>query len=149
MTVVPTVGFSGRLARGALVLFLLLTAQLATADDISVNVSGMGLVEGLTWDEIVRGLRETAVQLRLVVVPGPKGSTIIDDTYNANPESVMAALNLLDDLSGRHVAVLGDMLELGYMAEESHRLIQTSRLVMLDASHFFPFGGFTGTLEER
>ena len=89
----------------------------------ALRATAVGLVEGLTWDEIVRGLRETAVQLRLVAVPGPKGSTIIDDTYNANPESVMAALNLLDDLSGRHVAVLGDMLELGYVEEEAHRLI--------------------------
>jgi UDP-N-acetylmuramoyl-tripeptide--D-alanyl-D-alanine ligase len=35
----------------------------------------------------------------------------------------MAALNLLEDLDGRHVAVMGDMLELGYVSEESHRLV--------------------------
>ena len=35
----------------------------------------------------------------------------------------MAALNLLEDLGGRHIAVLGDMLELGYMEEEGHRLV--------------------------
>jgi UDP-N-acetylmuramoyl-tripeptide--D-alanyl-D-alanine ligase len=35
----------------------------------------------------------------------------------------MAALNLLADLNGRHVAVLGDMLELGYMEEEGHRIV--------------------------
>lgn len=89
----------------------------------ALRATAVGLVYGLTWDEIIRGLRETAVQLRLVTVAGPNNSTIIDDTYNASPESVMAALNLLKDLSGRHIAVLGDMLELGHMEENSHRLI--------------------------
>jgi UDP-N-acetylmuramoyl-tripeptide--D-alanyl-D-alanine ligase len=56
-------------------------------------------------------------------VPGPNNSIIIDDTYNSSPDSVMAACNLLKDLDGRHVVVLGDMLELGYMEEASHRLV--------------------------
>ncbi|MCB9846836.1 MAG: alpha/beta fold hydrolase [Phycisphaeraceae bacterium] len=42
-----------------------------------------------------------------------------------------------------------DPLVPAWCAEESHRLIATSRLVMLDASHFFPFGGFTGSPEQR
>lgn len=89
----------------------------------SLRATAVGLIEGLSWDEIIRGLRATAVQLKLVTVPGPKNSTIIDDTYNANPESMLAALNLLADLQGRHVAVLGDMLELGQVEEQAHRLI--------------------------
>ena len=89
----------------------------------SLRAAAVGLVEGLTWDEILHGLRNTAVQLRLVTVPGPKKSLIIDDTYNASPDSVLAALNLMHDLDGRSVAVLGDMLELGYMEEQAHRQI--------------------------
>lgn len=89
----------------------------------SLRAAAVGLVEGLTWDEIMRGLRNTAVQLRLVTVPGPKNSLIIDDTYNASPDSVLAALNLMDDLDGRSVAVLGDMLELGYLEEMAHRQV--------------------------
>lgn len=89
----------------------------------SLRAAAVGLVEGLSWEEIAAGLRQTQDQLRLVSVPGPKDSIIIDDTYNANPESTQAALNLLRDLQGRRVAVIGDMLELGQMEEKSHRLI--------------------------
>jgi UDP-N-acetylmuramoyl-tripeptide--D-alanyl-D-alanine ligase len=89
----------------------------------ALRAAAVGLVEGLTWDEILHGLRHTAVQLRLVTVPGPKNSLIIDDTYNASPDSVLAALNLMHDLDGRSVAVLGDMLELGYLEEEGHRQV--------------------------
>jgi UDP-N-acetylmuramoyl-tripeptide--D-alanyl-D-alanine ligase len=90
----------------------------------ALRAAAVGLVEGLAWEEIIAGLQaKTAAQLRLVAAPGPNGSIIIDDTYNASPDSTMAALNLLADLNGRHVAVLGDMLELGSMEEEGHRIV--------------------------
>jgi UDP-N-acetylmuramoyl-tripeptide--D-alanyl-D-alanine ligase len=86
-----------------------------------------GLVEGLSWDEIIGGMQSTPGQLRLVVVPGINGSTVIDDTYNASPASMIAALNLLADVEpkgkGRRVAVLGDMRELGDYTDEGHRLV--------------------------
>jgi UDP-N-acetylmuramoyl-tripeptide--D-alanyl-D-alanine ligase len=86
----------------------------------------VGLVEGLDWSDIVTGLQTlpSSAQLRLVAVPGPNGATILDDTYNASPASTIAALNLLDDLTGaRKIAVLGDMLELGSYEEEGHRKV--------------------------
>lgn len=86
----------------------------------------VGLVEGLGWDEIMTGLQALpgATQLRLMAVPGPNHSTILDDTYNASPASTIAALNLLDDLNGaRKIAILGDMLELGSFEEEGHRKV--------------------------
>lgn len=85
--------------------------------------SAVGLISGLTWDEISAGLRAVPEQLRLVVVPGTAGSTVIDDTYNSSPASALAALNLLAELDGRRVAVLGDMLELGPYEDEGHRIV--------------------------
>jgi UDP-N-acetylmuramoyl-tripeptide--D-alanyl-D-alanine ligase len=90
----------------------------------ALRAAAVGLIEGLTWQEIVEGLQALgAAQLRLVAVKGPGGSLILDDTYNASPESVIAALNLLNDFDGRRVAVLGDMLELGAYEETGHRLV--------------------------
>jgi UDP-N-acetylmuramoyl-tripeptide--D-alanyl-D-alanine ligase len=86
----------------------------------------VGLVEGLDWEEIMAGLQSLpqSTQLRLMAVPGPNGSTILDDTYNASPASTIAALNLLDDLTAsKKIAVLGDMLELGSYEEEGHRKV--------------------------
>ncbi len=93
----------------------------------ALRAAALGLVEGLEWDEIITGIQSMPSQLRLVVVPGINGSTVIDDTYNASPASTVAALNLLADLEpktgGRRIAVLGDMRELGSHSEEGHQLV--------------------------
>jgi UDP-N-acetylmuramoyl-tripeptide--D-alanyl-D-alanine ligase len=88
--------------------------------------AAVGLMDGLSWDEIIRGMQDARGQLRLMVAPGLRDTTLIDDTYNASPDSTMAALNLLRDIantSHRAVAVLGDMRELGAYEEEGHRLV--------------------------
>jgi len=85
-----------------------------------LRAAATGLVEGLSWQEIVEGLRAPGTQLRLVAVQGPQGSMILDDTYNSSPASALAALNLLKDMQGRKIAVLGDMLELGHYEETGH-----------------------------
>lgn len=89
----------------------------------SLRATAVGLAEGMSWDRILAGLQDRRAALRLVAVPGPNGSTILDDTYNASPASTIAALNLLDDMQGRKIAVLGDMLELGSYEVEGHRLV--------------------------
>lgn len=64
---------------------------------------------------------------RLCAVRGPRGSLIIDDTYNANPASVHASLETLAQVGrargGRTVAVLGDMKELGELSTPEHRRV--------------------------
>jgi len=88
-----------------------------------LRAAAVGLVEGLTWDEIVRGLQESQAQLRLSAVRTESGALIIDDTYNASPESMLAALSLLEELQGRRIAVLGDMLELGQYEFDGHQKV--------------------------
>jgi UDP-N-acetylmuramoyl-tripeptide--D-alanyl-D-alanine ligase len=88
-----------------------------------LRAAAVGLEEGLTWQEIAGGLQNPQAQLRLVAAWGPQGALLLDDTYNAAPESVIAALNLLSELEGRRVAVLGDMLELGPFEERGHRMV--------------------------
>jgi UDP-N-acetylmuramoyl-tripeptide--D-alanyl-D-alanine ligase len=89
----------------------------------ALRAAAVALTEGLTWQEIVDGLHSERTQLRLVTVRARNGALILDDTYNASPESTLAALNLLDELEGRKVAVLGDMLELGPYEKEGHEMV--------------------------
>ncbi len=99
----------------------------------ALRSAAVGLVEGMNWGEILAGLRIGNPQLRLVAVPGKNGSLLLDDTYNASPESTVAALNLLEELDGRKVAVLGDMLELGPYEEQGHRLVGNLAAKIADA----------------
>ncbi len=67
----------------------------------ALGAAAVAIVSDLSWHEIAAGLQRAPSQLRLVVMPGINGSTVIDDTYNASPVSTVAALNLLDDLFTR------------------------------------------------
>ena len=76
---------------------------------------------GASLEDIVLGLADfRAVAGRLQLKAGTRGSWIIDDSYNANPSSVRAALELLRTLSGTTWLVLGDMAELGESSQDSH-----------------------------
>jgi len=89
----------------------------------ALRATAVGLADGLTWQEIVEGLRSSRAQLRLMTTRTEGGALILDDSYNASPESTLAALNLLEELEGRKVAVLGDMLELGIYETEGHEMV--------------------------
>lgn len=89
----------------------------------ALRAAAVGLVEGMSWQEIIGGLHSPHSQLRLVAVNGPHGALLLDDTYNSAPASALAALNLLEELEGRRIAVLGDMLELGDFEERGHRMV--------------------------
>ena len=80
----------------------------------------------------VMGLDDPAIAEALAVAQGPEmrlqrielpGLTILNDAYNANPHSMMAALDTIEslDTAGRRIAVMGDMLELGQASEQQHR----------------------------
>jgi UDP-N-acetylmuramoyl-tripeptide--D-alanyl-D-alanine ligase len=98
----------------------------------ALRATAIGLVDGLTWQEIVNGLRSSTSELRLIAVRTKNGALILDDTYNASPESMLAALNLLNDLEGRKVAVLGDMLELGQYEKRGHEMVGIRAAEMVD-----------------
>lgn len=77
---------------------------------------------GLTAEEIARGVASyepTGSRMRIVKLSG--GRAVLDDCYNANPQSVTAALEILAKTEcDRTVAVLGDMGELGNLTEQAH-----------------------------
>ena len=77
---------------------------------------------GLDAQEIAQGLTQfVPTKMRMNVIRRADGITILDDTYNANPQSMRAAINVLGDSLGEwKAAVLGDMLELGPFAPALH-----------------------------
>ncbi len=79
---------------------------------------------GIAKERIAAGLEGfRGVQGRLQKKPGLHHALLIDDTYNANPESVRAALAVLAATAGKKILVLGDMGELGASAIDLHRTI--------------------------
>jgi len=79
---------------------------------------------GASLEHIATGLAAVrAVPGRLQFKQGASGAWLIDDSYNANPSSVRAAIEVLGSLAGRRWLVLGDMAELGEFAEAAHREI--------------------------
>ena len=89
----------------------------------ALAAAAVAFSQGFNLEEVVEGLTHLNYLPRLTVKRGMKGCTIIDDTYNASPASTLAALDLLSELKGRKIAVLGDMLELGSFEVEGHRQV--------------------------
>lgn len=84
----------------------------------------VGLLLGMSLDECVRGLRNFAPEGMRQKITSVKGMVFIEDCYNANLDSMCAALETLKSLKiNRTVAVLGDMLELGDFSDEAHRRV--------------------------
>ncbi|MBL8127599.1 MAG: UDP-N-acetylmuramoyl-tripeptide--D-alanyl-D-alanine ligase, partial [Chloroflexia bacterium] len=84
------------------------------AVELALAAIAVGHAAGLDLANMLQGLAEPGVQVRLLVLEGPNGSQMIDDTYNASTPSVMSALGLLAVMQPRRaIAVLGDMRELG------------------------------------
>ncbi|MCE5976416.1 UDP-N-acetylmuramoyl-tripeptide--D-alanyl-D-alanine ligase [Pseudomonas sp. JR33AA] len=90
-------------------------ALAAAAAAHAVGLSLSGIAAGLAAMQPVKG--------RTVAQIAPNGVRVIDDSYNANPTSMCAAIDILAGFSGRTVLVLGDIGELGQWAEEGHRQV--------------------------
>jgi UDP-N-acetylmuramoyl-tripeptide--D-alanyl-D-alanine ligase len=88
----------------------------------ALSAAAVALSQGYTLEDVAQGLGDEPTQLRLVVARGPHDSIVLDDCYNASPQSTIAALNLLKDIDGEfpRIAVLGDMLELGDAEQVGH-----------------------------
>jgi len=93
-------------------------AHIVTA---ALGAAAAGLSLGLSPEEVTRGLASYRQGVGRSNVIDTGYITIIDDCYNANPNSVSNALISLSALPGRRVAILGDMLELGHEEKELHR----------------------------
>ena len=90
---------------------------------------------GVPLEVGAESLVEVAVDHRLQEIKAPAGFVVVDDAYNASPESMLAAFAAMSDRprGGRLLAVLGEMRELGGLAEESHRVVGLHAAKVFDA----------------
>lgn len=100
-------------------------ALAAAAAAHALGISLFGIATGLGAVQPVKG--RTVAQLAI------NGMRVIDDTYNANPSSINAAVDLLKGFAGRKVLVLGDIGELGDWAEQGHREVGAYAAGKVDA----------------
>jgi UDP-N-acetylmuramoyl-tripeptide--D-alanyl-D-alanine ligase len=93
-----------------------------------------GLLSGISLDDCVAVLANVALASGRLGRVVKRGVNILDDTYNANPDSMVAALETLHSMpsSGRRIAVLGKMGELGIHASEGYRRVGEKAAVTLD-----------------
>ena len=101
----------------------------------ALGAAAVGLAAGISLDSVRDGLAAfVGVKGRLQRKNGLNGAVVLDDTYNASVESVLAAIDTLAAMPGYRVLVFGDMGELGLEAEAQHRRVgQHARLAGLDA----------------
>jgi UDP-N-acetylmuramoyl-tripeptide--D-alanyl-D-alanine ligase len=116
----------------------------------ALAATAAGLAAGMPLDDILPGLSAGSQAPHRSVVVRAGGVVIVDDSYNASPGSVSAALELLAGIPGRPVAVLGEMRELGTAHDAGHREVgelageTLDLLVVVDGG---PGGGAAGIVD--
>jgi len=108
-----------------------------------------GLELGLSLRECASGLASTKLSARRLACLDVRGVTVLDDSYNANPDSMEAALHALRGLpgGGRRFAVLGRMGELGAYADEGYRRVGRAVAATMDV--LIAVGPETGAMAEE
>ena len=109
--------------------------------DAALAAISAGIAFGLNLVEIGAALANFSMPCgRMNLISGIKNSQIIDDTYNSSPVSALAALEALGDIkTGRKIAVLGDMLELGKNTETGHKSV-AKKFLEIKGDIFFAVG---------
>jgi UDP-N-acetylmuramoyl-tripeptide--D-alanyl-D-alanine ligase len=125
----------------------------------AAGAAAAALAAGAGLDRVVDGLATAELSpWRMELIVAPSGARILNDAYNANPTSMLAALDALADLEAeRHTAVLGPMAELGEVSDAEHRRVADRaaelgvRVVAVDTEayggeHVDGVGGAAGAL---
>jgi len=91
----------------------------------SLAAIAVGRIFNIGFPDIIKAMEGLkGEKMRLSIQSSPKGVKVINDAYNASPDSMKSALEVLRDTKGeRKIAVLSDMLEMGDFAEEGHALV--------------------------
>ncbi len=113
----------------------------------ALSAVAVGLKFGIRKENIQQALRMFRPTSKRMEILHVHGITILNDTYNANVDSMIAALKTLSamETEGRRIAVLADMLELGEVAEEQHKAVGTAlRNLKIDA--VFTYGQLSASI---
>jgi len=135
-----TLRFQVEHANGQIPVTLHLEGQHYVSDALAAISVGLAL--GVDEDKIRQSLENFENMEGRQEILQIKGYTIIKDCYNAGPESMLAALGVLGNKTGRRIAVLGDMLELGVCAAGEH--YKVGRIAAEKADMVFAYGPHAG-----
>lgn len=134
-----TFSFRTRKSRDHFVVRLPVPGKHQVFNALAAATVGMSL--GVASPAICRALAAFTPPEKRSVLKDVGGVTMVDDTYNANPDSMQAALEMFRDMqvSGKKILILGDMLELGTLSEEEHRRIGLM-INEMGFEHVFTYG---------
>jgi len=116
----------------------------------ALAAAAAGLAVNISYDDIKKGLEAYTSYKGRLEIKEINGFLIIDDTYNSNPESLSEALAIAGErkITGKKIAVLGDMLELGEHSEIEHKKIgELARINNIE--YVFTFGNYSRLISEE